>query len=207
MNIKNYILVSLLFITAAVFAQLEVPFAPRLSSGNVKVKGDIVLIGNNIISSSTTPNSAYNGNLNNDLEVGSYIDVDTDSGTFSSSTANLNIAASCRKIVYAGLYWSATYPHENGVDATSFINLSSTRQNDWNSIKFRVPSGTYVDLTADNNPDPAGDEARRAGWLCLDHGHVRAAAHGRHARGGGVAELAPPASGLATSGSGDFLER
>ncbi|MEO0058758.1 MAG: hypothetical protein RLZZ312_405, partial [Bacteroidota bacterium] len=158
MNIKNNILVLLFFVTSLVIAQSEVPFAARLSTGNIKLKGDIVLIGNNIISSSAAPNSAYNGILNNDTETGSYIDVDTDSGTFSSSTANLNITASCRKIIYAGLYWSATYPHENGSDATSYINLSGTRQNDWNSIKFRVPSGAYIDLTADNNPDPAGDE-------------------------------------------------
>ena len=158
MNIKNYIYSLLLLLPSVVFSQLEVPFAPRLSTGTLKVKGDVMLIGNNIISSSSTPNLAYNGNLNNDLETGSYIDVDNDSGTFSSSTADLNIAASCRKIVYAGLYWSATYPHENGTDASSFINLSSSRFSDWNNIKFRVPGGTYVDLSADNNPDAVGDE-------------------------------------------------
>ena len=160
MILKNYLLGLLFFILMPSFvvAQIEVPFTSRLAGGNFKIKGDLILVGNNIISSSATPNIAYNGVVTNNTEVGSYIDIDGDAATFSSSSSNLNIAASCKKIVFAGLYWTATYPHENGIDATSFINLSSLRQTDWNNVKFKMPGGSYLDLSADNNPDPAGDE-------------------------------------------------
>ena len=31
------------------YAQLPVPFTPRLDGGNIKVKGDVVFIGNSIV--------------------------------------------------------------------------------------------------------------------------------------------------------------
>jgi len=60
-----------------------------------------------------------------------YIDIDTDKQTFSSSSAALfqkNEAA--KKIVYAGLYWSATYKYESGYKKgeDKFVAFDNTRE-------------------------------------------------------------------------------
>src|SRR5690606_23517040 len=74
-----------------------------------------------------------------------YIDVDNDPSTFSSSTATFSFPdASCNQIRYAGLYWSATYPSEQAGQA-----VGTNRQSDFNQVKFMVPGGSYVDITAD----------------------------------------------------------
>ncbi|GAB5473149.1 MAG: hypothetical protein Mars2KO_12480 [Maribacter sp.] len=75
--------------------------------------------------------SDYNDNLNMQ-----YIDVDSDTNTFSSSSATLDVPdEGCALIRYAGLYWSAVYvnPDRSTID----------------DIKFQVPGGAYQDLTAD----------------------------------------------------------
>jgi uncharacterized repeat protein (TIGR01451 family) len=141
----------LLFTTAASYAQVTVPFAPRLTSGNIKVKGDVVLIGNSIIRGAGLP-SPYNGNGNNNSQVGEYIDVDSDATTFSSSTAQLAINNSCKRIVFAGLYWASIYPNEVATDAGADF-VGTPRLNDWNQVKFSLPNGTALNLTA-NKADP-----------------------------------------------------
>ncbi len=134
------------------------------------MKGDLTFVGNSIMNrdggtSDTEPNDAYN-NLNDDnsfnpasnrdTETGGYynyndfknmryIDVDNDVTTFSSSTANLTFAdASCSRIRYAALYWSATYPRDHTTDASG-----TARTHPIDQVKLMVPGGTYVDITAD----------------------------------------------------------
>ena len=168
MKLKQHVLIVLMIILGSLgtYAQVAVPFTQRLAGGSVKIKGDIVFVGNNITNRApaATPsdaNTPYNGTANNNGLNFEYIDVDGDPSTFSSSTANLNIATSCKRIVYAGLYWTATYPFERsgpGGDGTSSNYTGSPRNNSWNQVKFKVPGGTYVDLTADNAADPPGDE-------------------------------------------------
>lgn len=168
MKLKQHLLIVLMIILGGLgtYAQVAVPFTQRLAGGSVKIKGDIVFVGNNITNRApaATPsdaNTPYNGTANNNGLNFEYIDVDGDASTFSSSTADLNIAVSCKRIVYAGLYWTATYPFERsgpGGDGTSSNYTGSPRNNTWNQVKFKVPGGAYVDLTADNAADPAGDE-------------------------------------------------
>ena len=43
-----------------VFAQTAVSFTPRLAGGNVKIKGDIIYVGNSILGKTTT-NPTFNG--------------------------------------------------------------------------------------------------------------------------------------------------
>lgn len=168
MKLKQHLLIVLMIILGSLgtYAQVAVPFTQRLAGGSVKIKGDIVFVGNNITNRApaATPsdaNTPYNGTANNNGLNFEYIDVDGDASTFSSSTADLNIATSCKRIVYAGLYWTATYPFERsgpGGDGTSSNYTGSPRNNSWNQVKFKVPGGAYVDLTADNAADPPGDE-------------------------------------------------
>src|SRR5680860_443965 len=140
------------------------------------IKGDLTFISNNILNrdgatAATEPEDAYNNlstNNNNNPETEGrqnyndyknmqYIDVDADSSTFSSSTANLAFPdVDCNRIRYAGLYWSATYPSAtaNGsYDGNNYtpntVAIGTGRQSDFNHVRFRVPSGNYEDITAD----------------------------------------------------------
>ncbi|WAC02220.1 hypothetical protein N7U66_21130 [Lacinutrix neustonica] len=140
------------------FSQLAVPFSPRLDGGNIKVKGDIVFIGNSIIAGAgyTLP---YNGNANNNNTEGIYINVESggDPSIFSSSSAGLSISSSCKQIVYAGLYWASVYPYEESTNSGTQFD-GTPRFEDWNEIKFKLPTGGFIDLVADDNVDPVGEE-------------------------------------------------
>jgi hypothetical protein len=100
------------------FAQNAAPFKMRYQS---QIKGDMTIISNNITNrddETGSANDAYNtidnALLNDELNI-SYIDIDTDETTFSSSAANLALTnATSKKVVYAGLYWSATYKYNPG---------------------------------------------------------------------------------------------
>ncbi|MCZ8196549.1 MAG: T9SS type B sorting domain-containing protein [Flavobacterium sp.] len=108
---------------------------------NTTVRGDMLIIGNNIVSRHVS--NAYNGNSANDQIDMVFVDIDNDVTTRNSSSAKLTINdVNCSKVVYAGLYWAATYRYETG-------NVpSSGRFNDWNQVKFKVPGGSYVNVTA-----------------------------------------------------------
>ncbi|MEJ2161742.1 MAG: SprB repeat-containing protein [Robiginitalea sp.] len=116
------------------------------------IKGDLTFIANNIVNRQTgseDPEDPYNitGNSStyNDWLDMQYIDVDSDASTFSSSSATLNFPQpDCNIIRYAGLYWSATYPSEQAGQP-----IGSNRQSDFNQVRFQVPGGSYVDITAD----------------------------------------------------------
>src|SRR5690606_15537956 len=135
-----------------------------------KLKGDITLIGNNIVNRQiagkweevctgrgwnrrcqdvwipgTSPNDPYSGNTANDNLNMHYIDVDGDPSTFSSSSANLSIPdPDCSQIRYAAIYWGAVYPEENRDD-----DADDHPERNLNQVKFRVPGGSYIDITAD----------------------------------------------------------
>ncbi|MEO8234368.1 MAG: T9SS type B sorting domain-containing protein [Flavobacterium sp.] len=175
MRIKNYILsVLILLCSYNITAQVVTPFTQRLAGGSLKLKGDIVFVGNNIVNRTNTnptydgannvtnqavltaeANTPYNGTLANNNFNFDYIDIDGDPTTFSSSTADLNIVSPCKKIIYAGLYWTATYPFER-IKSNGTITIP--RQNDWNQVKFKLPGGAYQTLVADNAADPVGQE-------------------------------------------------
>lgn len=144
-------------------AQEAVPFTARLNGGNIDLRGDIILVGNNILNraSQADPslaNTAYNGTDNNNSLWMEYIDIDGDASTFSSSSAELSVPdPSCSQVRYAGLYWAATYPNERSTDGSAQFT-GTQRIEDWFNIKFKVPGGSYIDLTADTAPDLIGEE-------------------------------------------------
>ncbi|MDO5980748.1 T9SS type B sorting domain-containing protein [Flavivirga spongiicola] len=142
---KKELIVLLIFLfSLQLFAQNQVPFTPRF---NQDLKGDIVLIGNNILGPNNNDfnnNSTYNHTVNM-----RYIDIDSDATTFSSSSADLAIpinpnippaANSCYEVVHAGLYWSAV---TSGTESIT-------------DVKLRGPSGGYVDIVADDTIFNAG---------------------------------------------------
>jgi gliding motility-associated-like protein len=173
-------LVLFLFLSfTSVNAQIGKAFAPRLTGGNIKVKGDVILIGNTVINKVDTDptynkngapktgvlftgtvtnlstltdeaNTPFNANGDNNSYNVEYINIDRNTaGIFSSSTAELKINNSCKKIVYAGLYWSAIYPYERSTDSGKKYDGSLRPLDSWKTVKLKVPGGSYQDITAD----------------------------------------------------------
>lgn len=123
---KITLVILLLFLGFTSYAQNFEPFAPRF---NEDLKGDIVLIGNNILGPN---NNAFNNNstYNHDVDM-RYIDIDGDGSTFSSSSADLDISnPNCYQIKYAGLYWGAVNPGSESIT----------------DVKFKGPTGPYNDI-------------------------------------------------------------
>ena len=159
MKFKNYLLVLVIFVLGipSINAQNLRPFAPRFDQD---LKGDILLIGNNILnrdggSSTSEPNDPYNGSGQNGNRDMQFIDIDTDATTFSSSSATLDvppISDGCYRIRYAGLYWSGILQQNNrtGID----------------QVKLKLPgSTTYTNLTGtiihDDPTQPIGTDQNK----------------------------------------------
>ncbi len=123
------IAITILFIIIGLhsYSQNYVPFTPRF---NEDLKGDIVLIGNNILgpdNNAFNDDSVYNHNVNMQ-----YIDIDGDASTFSSSSADLEIPnPNCYRIIHASLYWGAVNPGSAPIT----------------EVKIKGPTGAYNDIT------------------------------------------------------------
>ncbi|MEG3656145.1 T9SS type B sorting domain-containing protein [Arenibacter palladensis] len=163
-NTKKLLLTCFLLLGIfSAYSQVKNNFDVRYEN---ELRGDITFIANNIVNRQTdgywkgkgknkewvpgeNPNDPYNdtgssSEYNDDLDM-QYIDIDGDASTFSSSSATLTVPnPECAKIRYAGLYWSAVF--------------SSSNRTGFNQLKFKIPGGTYQDLTADEILfDGAGD--------------------------------------------------
>ncbi|SMG43316.1 hypothetical protein, partial [Arenibacter troitsensis] len=170
---KKLLLTSFLLLGIfSAYSQVKNNFDVRYEN---ELRGDITFIANNIVNRyvegytrrewirtgrrsgywqetwipAITPNEPYNdtGNsseYNDDLDM-QYIDIDGDASTFSSSSAILTVPnPDCAKVRYAGLYWSAVF--------------NASNRSGFNQLKFKIPGGTYQDLTADEVLfDGAGD--------------------------------------------------
>jgi gliding motility-associated-like protein len=189
LNPKKLLLTACLFIVGfgAVIAQTPVPpgFEKRFETN---IKGDVTFLANGIInranvSNPSQANTPYNGGSNNNSFNVEYIDIDGDPTTFSSSSSTLNLPdADCTNIRYAALYWSAVYPFDRGApdgtpgqtgSALQFIGDGNGRSEDFNTVRFRVPGGTYQDVTADiirfdgfNAADPP-NSFKDAPYVCV----------------------------------------
>lgn len=137
-------------------AQVTKSFQPRFQS---YVKGNIVSISNTIVNrkeSSDSSNDAYSiidrtAKLNDEF-VMDYIDIDDDPSTFSSSSSNLRIDTKIAgKIVYAGLYWSATYKFEKGKQKKNkkFVAINKKRE-DFETVLVKLPNQkNYLKIKGD----------------------------------------------------------
>ncbi len=152
-NLRLIVLALIFFQSYFVVSQNLKPFTPRF---DMRLKGDMLLIGNNILNRETnnrTPRDSYNGGgYNSDFDM-KYIDIDSDNTTFSSSSATLTIPKpACYKIVYAGLYWGAI--------------LQQNDRTDIQKVKLKLPTGGYNDITGqiiyDANSTPIGSDNNKA---------------------------------------------
>ncbi|WP_282123527.1 T9SS type B sorting domain-containing protein [Algibacter mikhailovii] len=111
-------------------AQNYKPFSIRK---NIELKGNMVVIGNNILGQDNAPFNDLSRD-NQDISM-QYIDIDSDGTTFSSSSADVVLPdqpdgspTTCYRAVYAGLYWSAI--------------LQSGDRSSINQVKFKLPNST-----------------------------------------------------------------
>ncbi len=129
----QYLFLLLFMSSFASWAQTTVPFQKRYETAGIN--GDLTIIGNSIVGESV--DTPYNGDTQNNFIDMVFIDIDNDPSTFSSSSATFN-TSNCNRVVYAGLYWGAI--------ATPATPLPE-------QIKFKIPGGSYQDLTADTAID------------------------------------------------------
>ena len=136
----------LLLFPAIGFSQLEIPFKARYQGF---VNGDMAVIANNIVNrvdydnSSNVPyyNHTNSAKLNDEFDM-EYIDIDDDESTFSSSSAELFLDTSFnKKVLYAGLYWSATYKYNAGMQkkADKFYATDTAREQ-FKDVKIKLPN-------------------------------------------------------------------
>lgn len=113
-------------------------------------KGNIFITGNNILNrkeGKADANTPYNdliGGLKlNDSQVMEYIDVDKDKKTFSSSTANVSLPKNS-KILFAGLYWAATYPYEQGQAVAQKSVAKDAKRESVEEVLLKMPKEKYT---------------------------------------------------------------
>ncbi|RAR51168.1 hypothetical protein B0I10_101344, partial [Flavobacterium lacus] len=132
----NYLLLLLTVLLGNLFsvqAQVRVPFTQRTSVYSptktiYNVKGDFTMIGNTNL---TLVNYGDETSNNNNMR---YVDIDNDTNTWNSSSANLVLSTenganpACSNIVYAGLYWTG-----RASDASTSPNIFT--------VERQVPGG------------------------------------------------------------------
>ncbi|MCD8518857.1 MAG: DUF11 domain-containing protein [Flavobacterium sp.] len=138
---------------------MRVNFTPREpiaspSTSIFNIKGDFTLIGNTNL---TLNNYDVNEpNSNNNMI---YVDIDGDSNTFNSSSANLTFSTEngaipeCSKVVFAGLYWTGRA--SDGANSPDIFNVtknSVTKTFNKRKVKLKGPtSSSYTEITANTN--------------------------------------------------------
>jgi len=141
-------------------AQVKKTFTQRTSAYSptqkiYNVKGDFTMLGN----TSLTPQN-YSDTQNNNGQVMTYVDKDSDLNTFNSSSSTLVLSSengaipSCSNIVYAGLYWTGkssaneTFSVTKNVQTgTQFVNNNLTVVHNQN-----IANTNYALSIGRNNP-------------------------------------------------------
>ncbi len=143
----QFVVACLFFTTYQIEAQ--VPFT-QVPSGQMTINGELKTIGNTIVGLNQeyagllyTPNISYNGPGSNNTKTFGYIDIDNDDTTFSSSSADLDLSSGCEQIVYAGLYWAASYFVKRDDTDANYVQYYDLPipdpRPDFRTIKIRPP--------------------------------------------------------------------
>ncbi|EPE00005.1 T9SS type B sorting domain-containing protein [Capnocytophaga sp. oral taxon 336] len=126
------------------FGQNYIPFGIRYQG---TVKGDMIVVGNTILSPQGNQNYTGTHGDNSRIEM-KYINVVPESGVFNSSSATVldpNPASTCKKVVRAYLYWAAAYTEERLNNQTN----PRLERSKFANVKFKVGSGAYNDLVGE----------------------------------------------------------
>lgn len=115
------------------------------------LRGDTHVIGNNTLSKNKTK-AFNNANQINDKYKMTYVDIDKDNSTFSSSASELEIPSGSN-IVYAGLYWTGTYPGNKGIKRINgnreIYDTVKKRDKPLNIIKLKLPNNNYRSIVGE----------------------------------------------------------
>jgi hypothetical protein len=117
------------------------------------------MISNNIVNTDAikkSPNNSYNqrdveSKLNDESNM-RYIDIDDDYSTFSSSSADLKLDnEKNKKIIYAGLYWSATYPFKEGkLSKKQKFEVVDSARTSFDTVKIKLPNqNSYTNVVGE----------------------------------------------------------
>lgn len=150
---KKLLVISSLLVTKLLFSQEEIPFSIRYQN---YIQGDLTFIANNIVNRNERQNAneSYDkatgySKLNDEFEM-SYIDIDKDNLTYSSSIGIFLPKKNAKEVVFAGLYWSATYKYSIGFNDNEVYSGDGARDSNINEIKIKTPSqNDYVDIKGD----------------------------------------------------------
>lgn len=141
-SIKKILATTAILLTNLMFSQEEIPFTIRFQD---YVKGDLTFIANNIVNRNdkNNANEDYNklgsgSKLNDEFNM-TYIDIDDDPTTFSSSSATYKNNDPDNELVYAGLYWAATYKYATGIKKKGVYSGEGKRDSDYTEIKVKIP--------------------------------------------------------------------
>ncbi|HVF50741.1 MAG TPA: hypothetical protein VNA19_11675 [Pyrinomonadaceae bacterium] len=139
---------ALVCLCAFVSAQAQVvrPFTTRFTTNDT---GDVLLVGNTLISCQSNDNSCAGGRNatgttlnNNDFRM-RFVDVDADATTFNSSRATLTLPAGAT-VLWAGLYWGAdTTVGGGGGGPQAAPNAAQS-----DLVRFSTPASGYQNITA-----------------------------------------------------------
>ena len=118
--------------------------------GNMKTIGNTIIWANT--SQTTTNNCGFTGTVpkcrNNEYTM-EFKDIDGDSSTFNSTSADLDLGNASYEIVWAGLYWQGDLTENGGSVNTKMGNYTKAVANA-KTIKLKAPSGNYTTITANN---------------------------------------------------------
>ncbi len=112
------------------------------------IHGNTQVIGNNNVSKHQNKATGDKSGVNDGTKM-KYVDIDKNSSTFNSSSANLTIPEDTT-LKYAALYWTATYPTEKGTKVAKgrryVYKANGDPTKDIQEIQFKVPGGAYMPL-------------------------------------------------------------
>ncbi len=113
------------------------------------LQGNASIIGNSILGKSASKSFNKSKKSNDEFKM-RYIDIDNDPETWSSSSAYFSIPEDAQ-LVYAGLYWSATYNGESGGlrlrNHRPVYKKLENRKHDARIVKIKPPNGSYIEVT------------------------------------------------------------
>ncbi|HKP91424.1 MAG TPA: hypothetical protein VJT75_15775, partial [Thermoleophilaceae bacterium] len=138
-------------------ASADRAFTQRYSTIN---RGDVAYAANTVMSCQSTARNCSSartgGGYNNTDFTMAYVDVDGDSSTFDSSSANLTLPAGST-VLFAGLYWGAdTVAGTGGVGAPNAAIK--------NQVRLRTPTAAYQTVTASSVDTDAKRASRYQGF-------------------------------------------
>lgn len=122
------------------------------------IKGEMKIIGNHIVNRSEKRNKshiAYDDRTSlakvNDQFDMQYVDIDDSADTFSSSSADFSFENGQKaNIVYAGLYWSGTYPYTLGIVKGKNYEAKNPNRETFHTVKVKIPNASdYVSVNGE----------------------------------------------------------